>query len=196
MINNLYRKPVILLLSGGLDSVALLHDMLHEGVLVHAAIVNYGQQHYHQEATCARNHCDATGTLYTMLSIPQLAGSALTDGRGSNVVPIRNLILIGLAANLAEKAGAEAVLIAANRDDQAGFPDCTHDFFEATNAALKAAKSTVEVCYPYIGLTKWQIVQRARSRGLDLSNTWSCYIGGIKPCGQCDACKKREIALA
>lgn len=195
-MNCIYKKPVVLLLSGGLDSVALLHEMIHEHVSVHAAIVNYGQRHYEQESGCAKLHCHITNTLFTTLIIPQLAGSKLTDGTGSNVVPVRNLILIGLAVNLAEKAGAEAVLIAANKDDQTGFPDCTHDFFEATNAALKAAGSSVEVCYPYIGLTKWQIVQRARKLGVELHNTWSCYMGGCKPCGQCDACKKRNAAMA
>jgi 7-cyano-7-deazaguanine synthase len=36
----------------------------------------------------------------------------------------------------------------------------------------------------------------AYSYHIDLNDTWSCYMGGDKPCGKCPACLIRENAVA
>lgn len=185
------------LLSGGLDSVVLLYDLINQGVKVHCLLFDYGQRHS-LELHYARRHCAALDVLHTEVELHRIKNlflhSALTDGQGTNIVPNRNAVFLHIAASIAMSQGASLVTIGCNKDDQADFPDCRMEFIEAMNATLKAAKVDVEVCAPYIGLTKRQIVQRAKSNEWPYLDTLSCYNSGAENC-ECDACKKREVAL-
>lgn len=187
-------KTIIHLLSGGLDSVVMLHDLSSQGHMVHCALFRYGQNH-EQELTFAKGHCRKLNVQFTTVDLPRLRGSSLTGDSGSVVVPNRNAIMLSVAVNMAFAAKVEAVTFASNLDDASGFPDCRPEFVSAFNAAVKAAGIEVEVCAPYINLTKRQIVDIGRRLGVQLWDTWSCYTGGPTPCGHCAACVKREQAL-
>lgn len=189
---------IVHLYSGGLDSTSLLYELHRQGHSIHCLLCNYGQTHA-KELTYAKRHCDRLGLLWTEVDLYRIKNlfmrSALTDGKGGNIVPNRNAVLLHIAAAMAVSMGADTVTFAANKDDQASYPDCTHAFVDGVQETLKAAKLNVQICAPYIGLTKWQIVRRAREFGFPIDDTWSCYAGGAEPCGQCDACNKREGAL-
>jgi 7-cyano-7-deazaguanine synthase len=188
-------KTVVHLLSGGLDSVVLLHDLHGQGCKIHCALFDYKQRHV-QELTWAKHHCRVLDVMFTTITLPQLQGSILTDGSGGVIVPNRNAIFLSLAVNLAMAAGAEAVTFAANKDDEAGFPDCRMAFVQAYNIMLLNAEIPVEVCAPYLDKSKAWIVRRGCDLGVKLNETWSCYAGGVQPCGKCEACKKRTAAIA
>ena len=192
----LYKKPVVLLLSGGLDSTVLLFDLIQQNCSVHCVLFDYGQTHANRELPIARWFCSLTGTPFTEIKIPKLGGSILTDGLGTKVVPNRNAIFISIAISIAAKATAEAVCFACNKDDSSDFPDCRREFVKAMNEASKASGSNVEVCAPYIDLTKREIVGIGKRFGVPMNETWSCYQGDPKECGVCDACIKRTEALA
>jgi 7-cyano-7-deazaguanine synthase len=49
---------------------------------------------------------------------------------------------------------------------------------------------SVEICAPYIDKRKWEIAGIAKDMGINGSNIWTCYNGGLKPCGVCPACLK------
>ena len=185
----------VIMLSGGLDSVVLLYEAVSDGQKVHAVNFRYGQRHI-QELEWARTHCDRLGVLYTTFEIDQLMGSSLTDGNGSVVVPNRNAIFLSIACNIAAAIGAARVMFAANADDEAGFPDCREKFINAYNCALAEAEIPVKVIAPYLHLPKWQILRKGQDLGVKFSETWSCYEGGIQPCGKCGACVKRAEAEA
>lgn len=187
-------KYIVTLLSGGLDSVVLAHHLVNEGHKVHACIVRYGQQHV-QEVEFARYHASRLNILYTVLDLPQLSGSTLTDGKGTVVVPNRNAILISHAVNLAVAAGADTVTYGCNADDEAMFPDCRRAFVQAYNIMLMNSEIHVEVCAPFMDKHKWWIAGLGREMGVELNQTWSCYRGGKEPCGECEACLKRNAAL-
>ncbi len=85
---------------------------------------------------------------------------------------------------------------AANSDDEAGFPDCRMAFIQTFNNMLRTAEIQVEVCAPFIDKPKSWIANLGRELGVNLSETWSCYAGGVQPCGVCAACLKRTAALA
>lgn len=190
-------KPVILLLSGGLDSVTLAYDLKSQNCLIHALLFNYGQVHL-KELKCARYHCDCLNLNHTEVELAKVRGlfskSALTDGKGSVIVPNRNSVFVHIAASIAVGAGAESVIIGCNKDDQWEFPDCTWPWLNSVNESLKAAKIEVEVCAPYIGLTKCQIVMRAKELGVPLDSVWWCYKDADKPCGKCPSCRKMRKA--
>lgn len=187
-------KTIVHLLSGGLDSVVMLYDLIGQGRKVHCVLFDYKQRHV-QELEFAKLHCRRLGVLYTVITLPQLSGSELTDGSGSVVVPNRNAILLSLAVNMAVAAGAESVTFAANKDDEAGFPDCRMAFIQAFNLMLLNAEIHVEVCAPYLDKSKAWIAALGQEIGVRISDTWSCYRGGEKPCGECPACQKRNAAL-
>jgi 7-cyano-7-deazaguanine synthase len=188
-------KHIIHCLSGGMDSVVMLYDLRRQGCQIHCAIFDYGQNMYYQESAFARDHAERLKLLCTINSIPKLRGSGLTDEKGGWIVPNRNAILLGIAVNLAVAAGAEAVTFAANAEDESEFPDCRMAFVQTFNNMLRTAEIGVEVCAPYIDKSKKWIAARGRELGVNLSETWSCYLGGVEHCGQCAACKKREAAL-
>lgn len=187
-------KFIVHLLSGGLDSTVMLYDLVGQQCKVHCLLFEYGQRHV-QELIFAKGHCRRLNVPFTTLSIPQLLGSELTDGTGSVVVPFRNPIMLSLAVNFAAAIGADCVTIGCNLDDKA-FPDCRWEVMDALNHAIKLSRLTIEICAPYIQKRKWEIGGLGQELGVQLWDTWSCYKGGDKPCGECDACKKRQFALA
>lgn len=177
-----------------MDSVVLLYDLIGQGHNVHCVLFDYGQRHV-KELDFAKWHCEWQKVLYTLIKLPQLQGSELTDGSGGIIVPNRNAILLNIAVNLAVTAKADTVTFAANADDETVFPDCRRAFLEAINASVKAAGYNIEICAPYLDKAKWWIGAKARDMRVPLTETWSCYKGGEKPCGDCPACLKREAAL-
>jgi len=189
------KKHIIHLLSGGLDSVVMLYDLHGQGCAIHCALFDYKQRHI-QELNWAKHHCHRLGLMFTTIELPQLSGSELTDGKGGVVVPNRNAIMLSHAVNLAVSAKAESITIACNKDDEAVFPDCRMAFIQTFNNMLTTAEIPVEVCAPYINRSKEWIVALGQELGVRFTETWSCYAGGIQPCGVCEACKKRNAVLA
>lgn len=187
-------KTIVALVSGGMDSVVGMYDLVAQGDRVHAAIVHYGQAH-DNETTWAIHHCRRLNMLYTTFEIPKLKGSLLTDGQGTVVVPGRNAIFLSLAVNLAVAAKADTVVYFCNKDDEAMFPDCRRAFIQTFNQLLLMQELNIEVCAPYIDKAKWEIADLGRQLGVKFEETWSCYRGGKEPCGVCPACLKRKEAL-
>lgn len=184
-------KTIIHLLSGGLDSVTMLWEHAMNDELVHCLLVDYGQQHK-QELEFAKLHCHRLKVPFTLMTLPPLGG---LEESTRWIVPNRNCTMLSLAVNMAIKAGAEAVTIGSNKDDESGFPDCRMAFFQLYNTMLRTQEIHVEVCAPYLDKPKAWIAGKARELGVPLNEIWTCYKGGSKPCGECPACKKLDAAL-
>ena len=45
---------------------------------------------------------------------------------------------------------------------------------------------------PLLRMDKAAIVRKAQALGAPLAAKWSCYAGGRRPCGRCDACRLRR----
>lgn len=184
-------KSIIHLLSGGLDSVTLLYDLHTKGHSVHCLLVDYKQKHI-KELTFAKGHCRRLGVMFTTIELPELGG--LTDENW--IVPNRNAILLSLAVNLAVKAKADTVTIGCNKEDEVAFPDCRQAFIQMFNTMLCTAEVQVEVCAPFLDWPKCKIAGLANELGVPKHEIWTCYRGGDKPCMECLACWKLELAYA
>lgn len=189
-------KPVIHLLSGGLDSTVLLYDLHDQGCPIHCLLFDYGQTHI-QELDYARRHCQSLAVLFTVIELHRIKGlfarSILTDGGGSNVVPNRNAVMLNIAASIAAGQNVQTVTIGCNWDDRIHFHDCHPTFFEQLNKCLVSANVDVEICTPYIHFTKRMIVDKAKAYKWPYQDTLSCYAGNN--CGKCVACQQRKDAM-
>lgn len=186
-------KTIIHLLSGGLDSVTMLYDLKEQGHNVHCLLVDYKQQHV-QELTFAVMHCRRLGVQFTKEETSALGG--LTDD-DKWIVPVRNLVLTSLAANLAVRAKADTVTIGCNKDDEANFPDCRMAFYQLLNTLLTTGETQVEICTPYIDWPKWKIAAQSKRLGVAVHEIWTCYQPTERgACGKCPACRKLGVAFA
>ena len=205
----------IVLLSGGMDSATALAMTKAEGFEVVALTFDYGQRHRREIEAAKRvaKHFDVRDHRIVNLDLSAIGGSALTDkrirvpeqrsleeiGRGipPTYVPARNTILLSYALALAEATGTNAIVIAAQSLDYAGYPDCRPEYYRAfQEVARLGTKRGVEgdviaILTPVIGMTKADIVRKGEELGVPWKLTWSCYHGGEKACGVCDSCQLR-----
>ena len=213
------RKAVVLL-SGGLDSSTAAAIAKSQGYELYAITFDYGQRHA-REIESARAVAGSLGTaghLVISFDLRKIGSSALTDdidvpldrpaeemsaGIPVTYVPARNVIFLSFALAYAETIGAEDIFIGVSQIDYSGYPDCRSEFIEAfermANLATKAGvegTARFRIHTPLANLSKAETVRQGLALGLDYSLTWSCYLGGEKPCGRCDSCKLRLAGFA
>ena len=206
------NKKVVVLLSGGMDSVTALYDFAARHDVAAALSFDYGSKHNAREIPFARWHAENLGVPHRVLPLPfigeDFASDLLVAGgeipRGDynletmrqTVVPFRNGIMLAIAAGWAESRGAGAVVIAAHGGDHAIYPDCRGEFMRAMGEAIRLGTyAQIEILAPFIGLTKDQIARRGHELGVDFRRTWSCYVGGEVHCGECSTCRERHEAF-
>lgn len=204
------KKQGIIVLSGGMDSVTLLHDKKDEIAL--ALTFDYGSNHNAREIECAKWHCQELGIPHKVIKldfIGQMFKSSLLSGADaipeghyedsnmkSTVVPFRNGIMLSVACGLAESEGLQHVLIANHGGDHTIYPDCREGFVKAMSEAMtQGTFNGVDIEAPYTNITKADIAAIGKRLGVDYSHTYSCYKGGETHCGKCGTCVERKEAM-
>ncbi len=207
------RRRVLVLVSGGMDSVAALYESARQFDVVGGLSFDYGAKHNHREIPFAAEHCakrDVRHFIINLEFINRLFKSALLKSGGKvpdgpydagsmhqTVVPFRNGIMISIGAGLAESLDAKGIVIAAHAGDHALYPDCRESFMASMDEALKLGTyARVKLIRPFIRMTKARIAKRGHELGVDFSRTWSCYKGGRFHCGRCGTCIERREAFA
>ncbi|MBD5178880.1 MAG: 7-cyano-7-deazaguanine synthase QueC [Bacteroidales bacterium] len=205
------EKDSLIVLSGGMDSVTLLHDKIDQIAL--AVNFIYGSNHNMRELQCARHHCAELGIELLEIHLDFMGEyfhSSLLEGADaipegdyedenmrSTVVPFRNGIMLATAAGLAESRGLRAVMLANHSGDHTVYPDCRPEFIKAMGAAIAAGTyENIELRAPYTNLSKVDIALIGKRLGIDYSTTYSCYKGGENHCGACGTCRERRESLA
>ncbi|MBO9748710.1 MULTISPECIES: 7-cyano-7-deazaguanine synthase QueC [Xanthomonas] len=209
-------KKAVVLLSGGMDSAAVIALAQEQGFAVYALSVRYGQRHT-SELDAAARVAAAQGVIahkVVDVDLRSIGGSALTDdidvpdagGEGIPVtyVPARNTIMLSLALGWAEVIGANDLFCGVNAVDYSGYPDCRPEFVRAfevlANLATKAGVegAGLRVHAPLQFLSKADIVREGVRLGVDFGLTVSCYRADAdgRACGHCDACRLRAAGFA
>ena len=205
------EKDSVIIYSGGLDSTTLLYEERNRVAL--AVTFDYGSNHAAREIACARHYCVLLGVEHLVIDLAFMKryfNSSLLSGADaipsgnydeenmkSTVVPFRNGIMLSVACGLAEDRGLKRVLIANHGGDHAIYPDCRPQFVEAMDGAMQAGTYMgVRLAAPYTHFTKADIVRRGAQLGVDYSQTYSCYRGGVHHCGTCGTCTERKEAFA
>lgn len=212
-------KSAVILLSGGMDSVTLLHYIQKKLNVseIYALSFEYGQKHsreiemakWQAHSVCVKEHRCLDISFFADL----IAGSsALTDeskdipslteisaenlDQPSTYVPNRNMILLSLAVAWAESKGVADVFYGAQAQDQYGYWDCTVDFLDKMNDVLCLNRGlSVTIRAPFVEKSKTEVLRLGLDMGVDYAHTWSCYKGGSEPCGICPTCIERDKAF-
>lgn len=204
---------VIVICSGGMDSVALAHRYAATGDLHALLSFNYGQRHAKElefAALCAAR----LGVPHHVIDISAigaaLSGSALTDDidvpdghyaeetMKITVVPNRNAIMLTIAFGMAAAQKVDAVATAVHGGDHFIYPDCRPAFTHAFNAMQQAALdgyANVQLHTPFVEHSKAEIVRQGARHNTPFAETWSCYKGGAVHCGRCGTCVERREAF-
>ena len=210
-------RPVVVLLSGGLDSATVLAAAKSAGYACHAIAFDYGQKH-RAELLAAARVAEAQGAesfRIIRLDAGAFSGSALTDddlavpespteGIPITYVPARNTIFLAHALGMAEALGATDLALGVNAVDYSGYPDCRPAFIDAFEALANLAtkvgveSGAFEVHAPLLMLTKAEIIRWGTELGVPYHLTVSCYQAteaGLA-CGRCDSCRLRREGFA
>jgi 7-cyano-7-deazaguanine synthase len=207
---------ILVVLSGGQDSVTCLGYALKYGKTVSAISFHYGQRHA-IELQCARQLCEKYNVAQKVVALdflPDLVTSALTGdgevgqphahkpGLPSSFVPNRNALFLTIAHAHAQEIGATVILTGVCQTDYSGYPDCRDEFVRSLAATLNVGYQTnIQIATPLMFLTKGQTFSLAEDVGflqevLDMSHT--CYNGDHETkhewgygCGTCPACQLR-----
>jgi 7-cyano-7-deazaguanine synthase len=210
----------IVLLSSGLDSTVNLYRALKDTKVVLAITFNYGQRAAFKEIQYSQAQCQKLDIPHRVIELnwfQYFSQSALTSQKqtvpvGSQVdihslekstqtaknvwVPNRNGIFLNIAAAFAEGLKAKYVIPGFNLEEAATFPDNSQAYMSVLDQSFSYSTSNqVQVkCYT-ADLDKRAIVKLGRELGLDFSLVWTCYLGGEKPCGECESCQRFSRAM-
>jgi 7-cyano-7-deazaguanine synthase len=205
-------EKVIVLLSGGMDSLVCAGMATQNHENVYALHMNYGQKTSSREKISFDEICKHYNIplekrkVIDMTFLQQIGGSSLTDDSidvknyagdskliPDSYVPFRNSIILSLAVSWAEAVGAHKLYIGANYEDSPGYPDCRPSYYEAFNKVIKEGTKAgdIEILTPVLMMKKREIVLKGKELNVPFNLSWSCYKSSAKACGQCDSCALR-----
>ncbi len=219
------RISAVVLLSGGLDSATVLHQAIADGVQdIHAVSFRYGSQHEERELDAAANvarWADANWeegiVTHEIISMPRIFAGGKSavmgdspmpmeeyrnyeggEGESITVVPFRNANLLAAATTIAEVAVRELVYAGMHATDHGtwAYPDCSPEFLGSfASCVFVGTNQRVRLRFPFLWMTKADVVTRASVLGVPVYLTYSCYMGGVNHCGTCPTCLERIKAF-
>ncbi len=176
-----------------------------------AVSFHYGSNHNDQEIRMAKLNCERLNiphkiidlkTVFEGMSSSLLGKGNIPEGHyedatmKSTVVPFRNGIMLSVLTGIAEDQNLKSVMIASHSGDNAVYPDCRPEF----NAGMRAAMSMgtynkIDLWAPFSDIGKPELAKLGIEAGMVPEQTYSCYVGGDEPCGECSTCRERDWAL-
>jgi len=186
----------IVLLSGGIDSATLLHQLVADGEPVQALFIDYAQRAAAQERAAADAQCGELGVELVPLELGNL-GEIFRRGQDRKLhvpLPHRNLVALAIGLSYAANQSARKLYLAVNLDDTADYASASHAFL-AQFRLICGLLGDVRLATPFVGLSKREVIQRGIALGLDYATAYSCLLGYPVHCGRCTQCRKRREAF-
>jgi len=178
-------KPNLLILfSGGADSVSLLHIALEMKYEPYCVLIDYDQNHK-IELDFARNYLAEQHIPYQTVQLYSLGlksglttgEKSLYDGVNEMYVPSRNLMFVSIAASIAENKRINKIWYGANYSDRLdGFPDCTQEWVVKMNELLKINSVGVRLEAPLLGFSKETVLRNLEMIGVPMDKVFSGYL--------------------
>ncbi|MBR6099233.1 7-cyano-7-deazaguanine synthase QueC [bacterium] len=202
----------IILLSGGLDSLVCLGLCKEEYNVELALTFNYGQKSAEKEIAAAAELCKYYGITHKIIKLDWLKEMTHNALTGNNElphgldnpeasakavwVPNRNGLFLNIAGAFADAENYTHIIIGANKEEAATFPDNTKEFAESINTEFQySTQAKPQVLVPLINYDKNDIVRLALEKEMPLELVQSCYDTGSGHCGKCESCCRLKNAL-
>ncbi len=211
-MKNIEEKGIVIV-SGGLDSTTLLYylkEILNKDVV--AISYKYGQKH-DQEIEFAKYHAEKLGIEHQVIDLTSIfrsitSSSALLGGMNMptledvigdpqpiTYVPFRNMLMLTVAASVAEGIGASKIYYGAQKHDEySGYWDTTTKFISDMQSVFdQNRKHKIQIEAPFVDKSKSDLVLIGTKIGIDYTKTLTCYNG--TNCGTCPTCRDRIQAF-
>jgi 7-cyano-7-deazaguanine synthase len=207
----------LVVLSGGQDSATCLLWSLANFEEVETISFNYQQSHS-VELKAAKEIAALVGVKNTVVNLPGLFGASPLTNNGEGLelysdyqnmeevigerveltfVPMRNAIMLSLAANYAAAKGIDHLVTGVCQQDNANYPDCREEFILAQEKTVNVAlgfDGRMRIHAPLLHLTKAEGIALGSSYTPFkevMALTHTCYAGAVPPCGKCHSCLLR-----
>lgn len=209
---------VILLNSGGMDSLASAGLLLSVGVDLVGLNINYGQTIWSKEITAAESWTDVLQKRFGKERIslesltlrdyhnfvsnnPVVRAQALPQEIDPivNFVPGRNIVFLLFAAIFGYEKGIRKIVLSAQESDHVS-GDLSTAFQDSMAAMLSIGMGTYGKKEPYqiwspllrLGYRKSDAAKWLVKNGMPIDLSWSCYTTLEKHCGMCHNCVDRK----
>lgn len=187
----------LLLLSGGIDSIAIAAWRRPARCLT----IDYGQQPASAEIESAAEVCRQLGLVHDVVQVPinGLGSGALAGRPGSEFSPhvefwpFRNQFLLTLGAMCAMRYSLQRVLIGTVLSDQR-HADGSVDFLSQIAALTLLQEGKIEISAPAIRLTSPELVKISEVDSSILGWAHSCHTSNLA-CGTCPGCTKHSETM-
>lgn len=212
----------VVVLSGGLDSTVSMRLAVEKyGAAKVTAISFFYGQRQHAELRRAAESCARLGVAHKIVDLEFL--KAINQGFSSNVdagmtmptikdvigdpqpstyVANRNMIMMSIAAALAETTGVNTVICGLQANDNYNYHDTTPQWVGKLNSLLdENRKLGITAVAPFVSLSKVEEIRAVLELdgNLDLlASTLTCYnpTAAGESCGVCPSCAERLQAFA
>ena len=186
-------KKVVLLNSGGFDSIVLTNEYctLHPEEEVHFLHFLYGARNEKQQLRCVEKVAKKYNCKLEIIQLPKMSwtkSNFFKEGFDyeNQYVEYRNLIFISYALSYAQGIGAHQIYMATLHN--VSYID-THPIFFAGINYFSKELSDIEVKTPYGELFKYHLIPKAIDFGVEIGDYFSCDVPrGDNPCGECGDC--------
>ncbi|MFN4262759.1 MAG: 7-cyano-7-deazaguanine synthase [Thioalkalivibrionaceae bacterium] len=203
------------LLSGGIESAALIHDWSHAATGTSERVrgtrfvhIDYGQRNASAEWSAVQRLTDcipeSSRPRLQRIDVSTLRAALRRDNGWTPHVPPpeRNLLLIALARNLALAHGLKTIVIGLTADDASHGPDGDALRIQALARCLAGDRIAIDptisgginVLCPLATQRKHEVIGTRPAAPWALA--WSCLLDQPRPCGACPQCEARARAFA
>lgn len=181
-----------LLLSGGMDSIALAYWKLPEL----AFTIDYGQAPAQTEIAAARQVCEELDIGHHII---RADCSSLGSGDMVNTAPLdlapvpewwpfRNQLLVTLAGMRAISLGVRTLMVGSVASDGA-HADGRTEFYSTIDELMRLQEGNIAIEAPALDMTTAELVERSSVPRSLLAWAHSCHVGPLA-CGACRGCVK------
>lgn len=181
-------EKILVLNSGGFDSVTLINHLATEYDELHSMFFNYGQRNLELEGKCALEVSKKVGAKHIDVVLPKFnwsKSSVLEENGDNEYIEMRNLIFISYAVSYAQANGINKIALAYL--ENGSFADTKPEFIDNMNTMLQDIG--IELITPFASYSKLEVGYIANFLNIKKGDYFSCNTPiNNEPCGVCGDC--------